>query len=81
MTQTSESKDILEDWKNNRFVIADPDLVEGTDIVVVLTDVEYWSEHYEQLDEWCSKNNSKLEGMTVAIPLESVLTVFILRWS
>ena len=81
MKEISESNDILADWKKNRFIVADDDLVDGPDIVVVLTDVKYWSEHYEELDEWCNKNYSKLEGMTVAIPLESVLTMFILRWS
>lgn len=48
---------------------------------VVLSDIKYWNEHYDDLRQWCNTYNSKLEGMTVAIPDDKTYNLFLLRWS
>ena len=75
-------QDILEDWKNNRFVMVDHALfdLEPKRFLVVLTDVSYWNEHYEELKAWANNHNAIVEGMTVQFD-EPTATLFGLRWS
>jgi hypothetical protein len=66
-----------------RFVIAD-DLVSsslGQHAIIMLSDLEYWSDNYEQLHTWCQEYSSEVVGMTVNIPDDRTLTAFCLRWS
>lgn len=70
----------MEEWKGKRFVIAEFEL--GFGYLVVLTDIAYWNEHYEQLQDWCHINNAgKVEGMTVSFQSREELLLFTLRWS
>jgi hypothetical protein len=41
----------------------------------------YWSAHYQDLADWCKETDSQVQGMTVVVPNEKVLTLFCLRWS
>lgn len=76
------SDDVLADWKRNRFIVADPFLVETTKHVIILTDINYWAEHADDLVEWCNLHEGvKTQGMTVEIDNDKTLTLFILRWS
>lgn len=71
--------DIFEHWKTQRFVI--PVYFDKHDLTVVLSDIAYWYEHYEELSEWCEQHNCEPVGMTVDVPDSYTLTLFCLRWS
>lgn len=75
------SDDIFHSWKTNRFIVADYALLNECDIVVVLTDFEYWTDHYDSLKEWCAVNGGQVKGMTVSFDNNEQLTVFALKWS
>jgi hypothetical protein len=73
--------DIMQDWKDRRFVVADRALG-FEDTVVVLTDYQYWANHVDELIEWCRATPGITnEGMTVICRDERSLTLFLLRWS
>jgi len=73
--------DIMAEYKNNRFVI--PKEITGKTMAttVVLCDIEYWNTHYEELKDWCDEHSCETQGMTVDIPNDHVLTMWMLRWS
>ena len=73
--------DIFADWKTNRFIVAGQMLHEYDDHIVVLTDFIFWTYEIDNLIEWCNNNKCTQEGMTVRIPTDKLLTMFILRWS
>ena len=77
-----DEQDILANWKNKRFVMVEHALFDlpPKRQLVVLTDVSYWNEHYEELKEWCDINGGIVEGMTAQFD-EDVATLFALRWS
>lgn len=65
-------------YQNKRFVVCQlPDL--GN--IIMLSDVGYWVEHYDELKSWCSTHNCQLAGTTVEIPDDETLTMFCLSWS
>lgn len=74
--------DILEDWKKNRFILADSALTETDKHLIILTDIKYWAEHADELVEWCNNTQGAYtQGMTVEISDDKTLTHFILKWS
>jgi hypothetical protein len=74
--------DVFESWRDNRFIIASPDLVYDNDPVVILTDVEFWANHMDELTDWCdSTQGVRHEGMTLVFDHATSLTLFLLRWS
>ena len=75
--------DILAHWKTSRFVIAPDYIVADLDTLhlIVLSDFGFWSEHVDQLLEWCQTHGAKISGMTVEIPTDELLSMFVLRWS
>jgi len=73
--------DIMQEWKNSRFIIAPSELVDDGAILIVLSDFRFWSEHSDELDAWCAEHNARTEGMTVVVFDEVTLTHFVLRWS
>jgi len=73
--------DIFADWKTNRFIVAGQMLHEYDDHIVVLSDFAFWTLEIDNLIEWCNNNKCTQEGMTVRIPTDKLLTMFILRWS
>jgi hypothetical protein len=76
------SGDILEDWKRNKFILASHDLTETDNHLIILTDIKYWAEHADELNEWCNRNKGATpQGMTVEISDDKTLTHFILRWT
>ncbi len=74
------SDDIFHSWKQQRFIIAPSELVDNEKLVI-LTDVGYWVNRHEQLKDWCDQHSSVTEGMTVVVPNEETLMMFVLRWS
>ena len=83
MTVNQYQDDIFADWKKQRFIVIEYDL--GKDItrpMVVLTNITFWSQHVEQLDQWCVDNpGARRIGMTVEFDTVELLTLFTLRWS
>lgn len=77
------SDDIFQSWKDNRFVIA-PEylrLDEETQHFIILTDIGYWANHADVLEEWCRNYGCTIKGMTVEIPTDDLLTAFCARWA
>ena len=75
--------DIMQSWKENRFVIVPSYLdVDNTHkTLVILTDIGYWVKYADDLLIWCAENNCETKGMTVTLPNEESITLFTLRWS
>lgn len=75
-------EDILADWKQRRFAVVDArSWGMGTDWVVVLSDISFWSQHAVDLKHWCDQHDCQARGLTVEIPTEHLLTLFQLKWS
>ena len=74
-------EDIFVDWKKNRFIIAPFEIMHNNDHIVVLTDIAFWSNKSDELISWCNQYNCTMQGMTVNIPTDDLLTVFCLQWS
>ena len=72
--------DIMVDFKKSKFVIVPNEYEDSFEHLVVLSDIGYWAENYESLMEWCSDNECEVVGMTVNVPDDGRLMVFILRW-
>ena len=66
-----------------RFIVADPVVSQsfGTPVIVMLSDIKFWNDNFDELQTWCDLNGAEQQGMTVNIPSESVLTAFCLRWA
>lgn len=73
--------DIFANWKNKKFVVADYDLISEPDIVVILTDIEFWAQHVDELITWCEQNGGVIKGMTVGFDTNEQLMLFALRWA
>ena len=77
--------DIMQDYKNRRFVVAPNYIAHGLKPtyghLIVLSDLGYWSEHIDALVAWCAEHGCMHKGMTVDIPTDQLLTLFCLRWS
>ena len=74
--------DIMAEFKNRRFVVAPADLLENPgEHVVILSDFEYWNDHYDELQDWVKQNNGFIQGMGLTLPDARTLTAFCLRWS
>jgi hypothetical protein len=74
------SDDIFHSWKDNRFIVLDHYLLDVPGIVVVLTDIGYWAENLEALQEWCKVNGGQVKGMSVSFDNQEQLMLFALRW-
>lgn len=77
----SISEDIFAEWKKSRFILAHPYLHNEKGQLVILTDFSYWSEHIEELMEWCQDNGGEVNGSTVLFRNDKEVTTFVLRWS
>lgn len=74
-------EDIFAEWKKNRFIIAPSEIMHEDVHVIVLTDFRFWHSKSEELVTWCKQYNCTMQGMTVSIPTDDLLTVFCLQWS
>ena len=74
--------DVFQSWRENRFIIAAPDLVYDKEPVVILTDINFWADHIDELNDWCHTTPGvKQQGMTLVFDHNPALTLFLLRWS
>ena len=72
--------DIFQSWKENKFIIASTDITDG-ERVVVLTDIKFWTDQYDELIEWCQDTpGTTISGMVVVFDNEQALTMFTLKW-
>ena len=72
--------DIMAKFKESKFVVVHNDYEDSFEHLVVLSDITYWSENLDSLIEWCDENECEVLGMTVNVPDDQRLIVFILRW-
>lgn len=75
------SQDVFAEWKKQRFISPNPDLVDSAALLVILTDIEFWNNNSDQLYEWCNTNGATVSGMSVEFKTPQDLTLFTLRWS
>ncbi len=47
----------------------------------VLSDIKYWTEREQELDEWCERNFCVRQGMVVTALNDYGYILFNLRWS
>jgi len=75
--------DIFANWKTQRFIMVEYDVAkDDPELMVILTDIAFWAEHVEQLDQWCKANPGvHRTGMTAEFDTPEVLMLFTLRWS
>jgi hypothetical protein len=71
----------MEVSNNMKFIVQENNVDVYFKHFVLLCDVVYWNKNYEDLMNWCYYNDSELLGMTVNIPDDKRLFLFILRWS
>lgn len=53
----------------------------GFNKYVLLSDLVYFSHNSDALDRWCEENHAHRADMVIDFPNESVLSLFIMRWS
>lgn len=73
--------DIFGAWKMGKFIVADYKLLNEPEIIVVLTDIDYWVKNIDSLEEWCQINGGQVKGMTVGFDSSEELSLFLLRWT
>lgn len=47
---------------------------------VILSDYVYWTEHEQELEDFCTQYNCVQQGLLVEFPTEHALTLFMLRY-
>ena len=76
------ANDIMAEFKNSRFVVAPADLLENPgEHVVILSDYNFWNDHYDELKAWVEQHGGDIQGMGPILPDAQTLTDFCLRWS
>jgi hypothetical protein len=73
--------DIMADFKDTKFAVVPNEFDFYYKHIVVLCDIAYWNNNYNELRDWCNSNDCEVLGMTVNVPDDERLTIFILRWS
>ena len=71
---------LLDNANEERFIVA-PDYLTDREILIILSDIAYWNNNYDDLEQWCLEYQSQRQGMTVVCPDKQTLTAFCLRWS
>lgn len=67
----------------SRFIVPDLYVCKsfGVPAIIILVDLEYWNQHYDELEAWCRDTGARMQGMTVDLPSLASLTAFVLRWT
>lgn len=73
-------------WPSNKqrfHVVTDYAVISdyATHALIMLTNLEFWNLHWEELQQWCLDHGARSQGMTVDIPDAPVLTAFCLKWN
>jgi hypothetical protein len=76
-------KCVVANTSKSRFIVADPAVALdfGHSGIIILSDIGFWNEHFDQLQTWCRDNGAEQQGMTVNVPNEQVMTLFCLTWA
>jgi len=79
---TAQDIDLMAGFKNKKFVIADDYLGYGS-TTVVLTDIRFWANIVEQLEQWVKECTPTAEifGMTIDFKTREDLMLFVLKWA
>lgn len=66
----------------DKFVLADAIVSDslGKKHIVMLSDLGFWIDHYDELKQWCGRHDAAIQGMTVDLHSDSALTAFLLKW-
>jgi hypothetical protein len=81
MLKAYPSADLFAEWKTQRFISPDPELLGSSALLVILTDVKFWAANSDQLYEWCKNHGATVSGLAVEFETPQDLTLFTLRWS
>jgi len=73
--------DIFEHWKTQRFVVSNVSTDDLDSHMVVLTDIQYWVNNYDDLVDWCCIYGGEVKGITVDLPNKATMTLFCLKWA
>ena len=72
--------DIMQGWRDQRFVIVDQ-VITGGHTTVVLSDFAFWSTHDDDLADWLVEHpGAEQKGMTIDFADDATLALFCLRW-
>lgn len=66
--------------EEKRFIIVPGDNPQEPHMIF-LADYVFWARHESDLHYWCTLTRSNFMGMTVTVPNEQTLSMFILKWS
>jgi hypothetical protein len=79
---TVSPDDVFADWRNKKFVVTDKQIFEIEEgHLIILIDYVFWEDHMGELEDWCQCNGGKIQGMTLTLPTDQVLSAFLLRWA
>lgn len=83
MSLDKQVNDIFASWKQQRFVVIDPEFaINGSHYTVILSDISYWADHAESLDKWVQDTHGiRVKGCVVEIDSAANMILFQLRWS
>lgn len=84
MAVNQYQEDMFAEWKNQRFIVVEHAIARDNDVahLVVLTDIRFWADHADELEEWCCQYPGAYQmGMTVGFDTQELLTLFCLRWN
>ena len=72
--------DVFDETKRSKFIVIETAMIDITDgNLIILTDIEYWNDRYEELQAWCAEHEAEVRGMTVTCSDEALI-LFCLRW-
>ena len=75
--------DVLAEMKGHKFYLVPEEYLEE-DVnytSIILTDVSYWNNNFDELNRWCIINSVDIVGLSLKIYDPKVVMAFILKWS
>jgi hypothetical protein len=75
--------DVLAEMKGHKFYLVPEEYLEE-DVnytSIILTDVTYWNNNFDELNRWCIINSVDIVGLSLKIYDPKIVMAFILKWS
>jgi len=75
--------DVLAEMKEHKFYLVPEEYLEE-DVnytSIILTDVTYWNNNFDELNRWCIINSVDMVGLSLKIYDPKIVMAFILKWS
>ena len=75
--------DVLAEMKGHKFYLVPEEYLEE-DVnytSIILTDVAYWNNNFDELNRWCIINSVDIVGLSLKIYDPKIVMAFILKWS